>query len=178
VERRTIPKSLNVEQRTSEPQRAALITISTSKARGEGTDESGARLVELAERLGLALAGHDLIPDDQARIEARLRHWCDQEMCALVLTSGGTGLSPSDRTPEATRAVIEREVPGLAEAMRAASREHSAHWMLSRGVAGVRGKTLILNFPGSPRSIPQIAGAIEPSLPHALALIAGRDAGH
>jgi molybdenum cofactor synthesis domain-containing protein len=167
-----------VQPGSAEPGRAALITISTSKARGEGRDESGVRLAELAVRLGLALAGHDLLADEQTRIEERLRHWCDREQCALVLTSGGTGLSPSDRTPEATRAVIDREVPGLAEAMRAASREHTPHWMLSRGIAGVRGHTLIVNFPGSPRSIPEIARALEPSLPHALALIAGADAGH
>ncbi len=158
--------------------RAALITISTSKAAGDGEDESGARLAELAQRLGAEIVGRELIADDRARIERRLRHWADDERCALVLTSGGTGLSPSDVTPEATRAVIEREIPGIEEAMRWASRAHTRHWMLSRGLAGVRGETLIVNFPGSPRSIAQSAEAIVAALPHALALIAGERPAH
>lgn len=154
--------------------RAALITVSTSKAAGEGVDESGAQLAALAEGLGLEVAGADLIPDQRALIEARLRHWADVEQCALILTSGGTGLTPDDLTPEATQAVIEREVPGIGEAMRLASREHTAHWMLSRALAGVRGRSLIVNLPGSPASIAQIGEALAPALPHALALIAGR----
>jgi len=158
--------------------RAAVITVSTSKASGDGEDESGAALCELVARLGLELAGRDLIADDRAQIEARLRHWADAERCALVLTSGGTGLAPSDVTPEATRAVLEREAPGIAEAMRAASRPHTRHWMLSRATAGVRSGALIVNFPGSPASIVQTAGEIEGSLPHALALIAGRPTRH
>lgn len=153
--------------------RAAIITISTSKAAGEGEDEGGPRLVELAEQLGAEIAGVDLIPDERETIEGRLRHWADVERCALVLSTGGTGLAPSDVTPEATLAVIDREVPGIAEAMRAASRSHTAHWMLSRAVAGVRGSSLIINFPGSPRSIEQTADALRDALPHALALIAG-----
>jgi molybdopterin adenylyltransferase len=156
--------------------RAAIITVSTSKAAGE--DESGPALAALAERLGAEIAGRDLIPDDRAAIEQRLRHWADEERCALVLTTGGTGLAPSDVTPEATLAVIDREVPGLAEAMRAASRPHTAHWMLSRGVAGVRGSTLVINFPGSPRSIEQTGEAICDALPHALALLAGERPAH
>ena len=121
--------------------RAAIITVSTSKAAGVGQDESGPRLAAFAQELGAEIAGQDLIPDERATIEARLRHWSDVERCALVLSTGGTGVAPSDVTPEATLAVIEREVPGIAEAMRAASRAHTAHWMLSRGVAGVRGAT-------------------------------------
>lgn len=158
--------------------RAAIITVSTSKARGEGEDESGARLAALAERTGLVVVGLEVIPDDQSRIEERLRHWAAEEGCSLVLTTGGTGLSPRDVTPEATRAVIEREAPGIAEAMRLVSQPHTPHWMLSRGVAGVVGSTLIVNFPGSPRSIEQAGEAIVGSLPHALDLIAGRPAGH
>jgi molybdopterin adenylyltransferase len=95
-----------------------------------------------------------------------------------VLTTGGTGLSPDDVTPEATRAAIDREAPGIAEAMRAASREHTDKWMLSRGVAGTRGRTLIVNFPGNPPSIEQAGAAIAHALPHALALLARDDAGH
>lgn len=152
--------------------RAAAITISTSVAAGERRDESGPALVAFVERLGLAPVEHEVIPDDRELIEGRLRWWSDQGGCPLVLTSGGTGLSPDDVTPEATRAVIEREAPGIAEAMRAASREHTDKWMLSRGVAGVRGRTLIVNFPGNPPSIEQAGGAIERALPHALELLA------
>jgi molybdopterin adenylyltransferase len=159
--------------------RAAIVTVSTSKSGtgGEG-DESGDRLEGLATSLGAEIAGRDVIPDDRARIAERLRHWADVESCDLVLTSGGTGVAPSDVTPEATREVIEREAPGIAEAMRAASREHTPHWMLSRGVAGIRGRTLIVNFPGSPRSIGQAGGAIADALPHALNLLAGGHGGH
>lgn len=150
----------------SQSLRAAVVTISTSKARGEGEDESGERLAELAEqRFGAEIAGRDLIPDDRARIEERLRHWADEEGCELVLTTGGTGLSPTDVTPEATRAVLEREAPGLAEAMRAASRPHTTHWMLSRAVAGIRGSPLIVNFPGSPKSIEQAGAECSRSAP-------------
>ncbi len=158
--------------------RAAIVTVSSSKSRGEGEDESGKRLTELAERLGAEVAGRDLIPDDRRLIEERLRHWADVERCELVLTTGGTGFSPTDVTPEATRAVLEREAPGLAEAMREASRAHTRHWMLSRAVAGIRGSTLIVNFPGSPKSIAQAGEAIADALPHALELIAGRSTVH
>jgi molybdenum cofactor synthesis domain-containing protein len=158
--------------------RAAIVTVSTSKSRGEGEDESGARLAELAKEMGAEIAGRDLVPDDRARIEERLRHWSDAERCELVLTTGGTGFAPSDVTPGATRAVLEREAPGLAEAMRAASREHTRHWMLSRAVAWIRGSTLIVNFPGSPRSIEQVGEAIADALPHAVALIRERPTAH
>jgi molybdopterin adenylyltransferase len=158
--------------------RAALITVSTSKAEGQGKDESGARLRAFAEGLGLDVIAAEIVPDQQSRVEERLRHWCDEGVVELVLTSGGTGLAPDDVTPEATRAVIEREAPGIAEAMRAASRPHTEHWMLARNVAGARGRTLLVNFPGSPRSIDQCGEAIAAALPHALALLAGERPGH
>ena len=158
--------------------RAALLTVSTSKARGEGEDESGARLAKFAAGLGLEIAAQEIVADDEWRIVARLRHFCDDLRVDLVLTSGGTGLSPDDVTPEATRTVIEREAPGIAEAMRAASRPHSPHWMLSRGVAGTRGRSLIVNFPGSPRSIDQCGEAIAAALPHALSLLSGSRSAH
>jgi molybdopterin adenylyltransferase len=158
--------------------RAALITISTSKSRGEGEDTSGKRLTELAGTIGAAIAAHEVIPDDRELIEERLRHWADAERCDLVLTTGGTGFAPTDVTPEATRAVIEREAPGIPEAMRGASREHTRHWLLSRGVAGIRGRTLIVNFPGNPRSIDEAGEAIADALPHALDLLAGRHSHH
>ena len=153
--------------------RAAAITISTGVARGERDDESGPALAAFAERLGLGPVEQEVVPDDRELIEGRLRWWSDRGGCALVVTSGGTGFSPDDVTPEATRAVIEREAPGVAEAMRAASREHSSKWMLSRGVAGIRGRTLIVNFPGNPPSIAQAGAAIADALPHALALLRG-----
>jgi molybdenum cofactor synthesis domain-containing protein len=155
--------------------RAALITISTSKAAGAGVDESGPKLRRLAVDLGAEIAASEVIADDRAQIERRLCHWSDEQRCALVLTSGGTGLSGDDVTPEATRAVIDREIPGIAEAMRLASRPHTAYWMLARPVAGVRDATLIVNLPGSPRAIEQVAAELAPALAHALALIAGRD---
>jgi len=159
--------------------RAAVISISSSRAAGGGgEDVSGERLLAFARGLGLVIAGSELIGDERALIEQRLRHWSDVERCALILTTGGTGLAPSDVTPEATRAVIEREAPGLAEAMRAAAREHTRNWMLSRGVAGIRGRTLTVNFPGNPKSIAQTSAAIADSLPHALALLADEPTRH
>lgn len=158
--------------------RAAILTVSTSKARGEGEDESGARLAAYAEGLGLEVVAREVVPDDRETVEGRLRFFSDSLRVDLVLTSGGTGLTPDDLTPEATRAVLEREAPGIAEAMRAASRPHTANWMLSRGVAGTRGRTLIVNFPGSPRSIDQCGEAIAAALPHALALLAGERPAH
>jgi molybdopterin adenylyltransferase len=158
--------------------RAALITISTSKAAGLGQDESGLRLAELAGRLGAQIVARELIPDVRATIEERLRHWSEGRRCELVLTSGGTGLSPSDVTPEATSAVIERDAPGISEAIRLASQPHTPFWMLSRGVAGVRGETFIVNFPGSPRSIEEVGETLLPALAHAVALVAGDDPQH
>jgi molybdopterin adenylyltransferase len=158
--------------------RAAVITVSTSRAAGAGGDESGDLLREWVGRMGLDLAGSELIADDEEEITTRLRHWADEEECALVVTTGGTGFSPSDRTPEATRAVTDREAPGIAEAMRAASRQHTRHWMLSRAVAGIRGDTLIVNFPGNPKAIAETSDAIAEALPHGLELLAGRRDSH
>jgi molybdopterin adenylyltransferase len=159
--------------------RAAAVTISTSRAAGDGReDASGPRLAELARTLGASDVKSELLGDERPQIEARLRELCDEDRCELVLTSGGTGVAADDVTPEATRAVLDREVPGIAEAMRLASREHTANWMLSRAVAGVRGSTLIVNLPGSPRAIDQVGEALRPGLRHALALLASPDAPH
>jgi molybdopterin adenylyltransferase len=158
--------------------RAVVLTISTSKARGEGEDESGPKLAELARAAGAEIAGVELLPDDRELTEERLRHWSDSEGCELILTTGGTGFAPSDVTPEATRAVIDRLAPGISEAMRIASRDHSRHWMLSRAVAGIRGRTLIVNFPGSPASVEQAGAAIAASLPHAIELLTGGESPH
>jgi molybdenum cofactor synthesis domain-containing protein len=156
---------------------AAVLTISTSRARGEAEDSGGPALARFAESLGVTVVGTEVIPDERELIEGRLRWWSDEGGCELVLTTGGTGFAPDDVTPEATRAVIDREAPGLAEAMRAASREHTHLWMVSRGVAGTRGRTLIVNFPGNPPAIEQAGAALVEAIPHALKLLAG-DRGH
>jgi molybdopterin adenylyltransferase len=156
-----------------ERHRAAVIAISTSKSAGAGEDESGPKLRALLEGAGCDVVAVELIPDDRELIAGRLRYYADEDGCALIATTGGTGLSVDDITPEATRDVIDREAAGIAEAMRLASREHVPdHWMLSRGVAGSRGRTLIVNFPGNPNAIEQAGAAITPSLGHALGLLA------
>ncbi|HET6831838.1 MAG TPA: MogA/MoaB family molybdenum cofactor biosynthesis protein [Solirubrobacterales bacterium] len=158
---------------TDQP-RAAILTISSSRSDGgEEGDESGDRLAAYAAAIGVEVTVRDLLPDDRELIAERLRRLCDEEGCALVLTSGGTGLAPDDVTPEATLAVADREAAGIAEAMRLASREHTPHWMLSRNVAAVRGRTLIVNFPGSPKAIAEAGEAIAAALPHALRLLRG-----
>lgn len=154
------------------PYGAAVITVSTSKSAGDGEDESGPRLKGLLEEAGCEVRAVELVSDDRQAIAARLRFYADEEGCDLVVTTGGTGLSPDDVTPEATRDVIDREAPGIAEAMRLASREHVPRfWMLSRGVAGSRGRTLVINFPGNPNAIEQAGAAITPALGHALNLL-------
>ncbi len=152
--------------------RAAVLAISTSKAAGDGEDESGPRLRALLEDAGCEVVAVELIPDERELIAGRLRFYADEDACDLIATTGGTGLSIDDVTPEATREVLDREAPGIAEAMRLASREHvPKHWMLSRGVAGSRGRTLIVNFPGNPNAIEQAGAAITSSLGHALGLL-------
>jgi molybdenum cofactor synthesis domain-containing protein len=160
---------------TEESFRAAVIAMSTSKAAGEGEDISGPKLQALLEEAGCEVVGVELIPDDRILIGGRIRFYADEEGCDLVATTGGTGLSLDDVTPEATLDVIDREAPGIAEAMRLASREHVPHpWMLSRGIAGSRDRTLIVNFPGNPNAIEQAGAAITPSLGHALGLLRRR----
>jgi molybdenum cofactor synthesis domain-containing protein len=158
--------------------RATVLTISTSRADAQARDESGDRLTELAHRLGAEAVDREVLTDDREVIESRLRHWADAEGCELILTTGGTGLAPTDVTPEATAAVIDRPAPGIAEAIRRASESHTELWMLSRGVAGARGSTLIVNLPGSPASIDQTAPVLLKALPHALALLRGEPGGH
>jgi len=158
--------------------RAVVLSISTSRASGEAEDRSGPQLAQLAKAIGADVASVELLPDDRELTEQRLRHWADVERCELILTTGGTGFAPSDVTPEASRAVIERLAPGIAEAMREASRGHTRHWMLSRAVAGTRGRSLIINFPGSPASIEQAGAAIADSLPHAVELLTRGEGSH
>jgi molybdenum cofactor synthesis domain-containing protein len=159
--------------------RAAILTISSSRAEGgEEGDESGDRLADYAVAIGAEVALRDLLPDDRDLIADRLRRLCDEEGCRLVLTTGGTGFAPDDVTPEATLAVADRPAPGIAEAMRLGSREHTPHWMLSRNAAAIRGRTLIVNFPGSPKAIAEAGEAVAAALPHALRLLAGEPGGH
>ncbi len=143
-----------------------MLTVSTSRARGEGEDLSGPALVELCRGAGLETV-HETVSDDREAISGALRRLADEEGVRFVFTTGGTGLTVDDVTPEATRAVIEREAPGYAEAIRADSRAHTPLGILTRGVSGVRGRTLIVNFPGSPKAIGQSWPIVEPTLRHA-----------
>jgi molybdenum cofactor synthesis domain-containing protein len=163
---------------SSGPLRAAVLTVSTSRARDGGGDESGDALVAFVREMKGTLAGRELVGDDRSEIEACLRRWVDEGECDLILTTGGTGFAAADVTPEATEAVIERRAPGIAEAMRAASAEHTPHSMLSRATAGIRGTALIVNFPGNPKAIAETAGALRPALPHAISLLRGTPTAH
>jgi cyclic pyranopterin phosphate synthase len=178
IERRRAPRESAPMVERGAPNGAAVLTISTSKAAGRGSDESGPRLKALAERLGLAVIGQEIMSDDRRSIEIRLRQLSEQRRCVLILTSGGTGVAPGDVTPEATRAVLDQEIDGLGEAIRLASKRHTQNWMLSRGLVGVRDGTMIVNLPGNPRSIDQIGEEIGGALAHALQLIAGSSGGH
>jgi molybdenum cofactor synthesis domain-containing protein len=157
---------------------AVIITVSTSRANGEAEDTGGPALAAYAEGLGARIEASEVLPDDREAIAGRLAYWADSGACDLILTTGGTGFSPDDVTPEATRDVIDREAPGIPEAMRAASREHTAMWMTSRGVCGTRGGALIINFPGNPPAIEQAGAAIAKAIPHAVSLLSGRRDGH
>jgi molybdopterin adenylyltransferase len=150
--------------------RAAVLTISTSIARGTGEDVSGLRLVELCEAAGLEVT-HETVSDDRQEIAAALKRLADHERVRFVFTTGGTGLTTDDVTPEATRDVIEREAPGYAETIRADARSHTPLGILTRGVSGVRGRTLIVNFPGNPKAIDQSWPVVEPTLEHAAATL-------
>ena len=152
--------------------RTAVLTVSTTVSRREAEDESGPALAAEAEAAGCEVVAMEVVPDDYALIEDRLRHYVDQGV-ELVFTTGGTGFTPDDVTPEATRAVIDRDAPGLAEAMRAESLRHTPMAMLSRGVAGIADQTLIVNFPGSPKAIDENFAVIAPALRHAVDLLHG-----
>jgi molybdenum cofactor synthesis domain-containing protein len=158
---------------TQRVRRAGVLTLSDKGSRGERVDTSGPLLREMLTAAGFAVACARILPDVQAQIADCLRLWADTEGLDLVVTTGGTGLTPSDVTPEATRTVIEREVPGMAEAMRQASLLKTSRAMLSRGVVGTRGRCLIINLPGSARAAKENLEVLLPVLEHALAKLQG-----
>lgn len=151
--------------------RFGILTVSDRAARGERADTSGPALAALIQGEGWSVVRQSLLPDREADIRTELISWADSGEVDVILTTGGTGFSPRDVTPEATRAVIEREVPGIAEAMRAASLKITPHAMLSRIVTGIRGRTLILNLPGSPKGAVENFQVVVPVLPHAVQLL-------
>lgn len=157
--------------------RAAVLTASDRCSQG-APDLSGALLARHVTELGFRLCDQIVLPDLKLALVKKLVHWSDEMKVNLIVTTGGTGASPRDVTPEATRMVIERPFPGLAEAMRAESARHTPHGMLSRGEAGSRGTTLIVNFPGNPKSIDQLWPVLSPVLTHACRLLAGVDDPH
>jgi molybdenum cofactor synthesis domain-containing protein len=146
--------------------RAAVVTISTRVSRGESEDESGPALAELCEQAGLEVVA-ETVGDDREAIATVLKRLADQEDVRFVFTTGGTGMTSDDVTPEATLDVIDRAAPGFAETIRAESRNHTPLGILTRGVSGIRGRTLIVNFPGSPRAVRQSWPVVEPTLKHA-----------
>jgi molybdenum cofactor synthesis domain-containing protein len=152
--------------------RTALLTVSSSVARREAEDTSGVLLAQHAEAAGCEIVAMEVVPDDFALIEDRLRHYVEEGV-DLIFTTGGTGLTPDDVTPEATLEVIDRYAPGFSEAMRAESLRHTPMGILTRGVSGIAGRTLIVNFPGNPRAIDQLFGVIAPTLRHVVDTLAG-----
>jgi molybdenum cofactor synthesis domain-containing protein len=151
--------------------RFGILTLSDRSSRGERADSSGPALANLIQAEGWSVVKQSLLPDEKSAIGAMLISWADGGEMDVILTTGGTGFSPRDVTPEATRAVLDREAPGLAEAMRAASLKFTPHAMLSRIVTGIRKKTLIINLPGSPKGAVENLQVITSVLPHAVHLL-------
>lgn len=153
---------------------AVVITVSDRCARGEQEDESGAVLIELLKEAGAQIVAAEILSDDLEPLAERLRVFSDREDVNLIATTGGTGFGPRDNTPEATRSIIQKEAPGLAEAMRMETLKQTPMAMLSRGACGIRSGTLIINFPGSPKAVREQFAVINPVLKHAVALLAGK----
>ena len=160
------------------PIRTAVMTMSDLGARGQREDTSGDRIVAFLPTIGAELAERVLIPDDRDQIQANLVRFADQLGLDLVLTTGGTGIAPRDVTPDVTASAVDYQVPGIAEAMRAMSVQKTPFGMLSRQVVGVRGGTLIINLPGSPKAVAECLEVLQPVLPHAVDLIRGGPVDH
>jgi molybdopterin adenylyltransferase len=153
--------------------KAVVITVSDRGARGERADGSGPEIAGMLQTAGMEIIGMQIIPDEKIDIRRLLIEWSDERLVDLILTTGGTGVSPRDVTPDATREVIEREIPGMAEAMRSHSAAVTPHAMISRALAGIRGRTLIINLPGSPKGARENLGVLLPALAHAIEKIKG-----
>lgn len=151
-----------------------ILICSDKGSRGERTDESGTVIKDALAGLGASVIRYEVVPDDPTVISATLKRWADHDRLDLILTSGGTGLSPRDHTPEATLSVIDRHAPGISEAIRAESLKKTPRAMLSRGVAGTRGNCLIINLPGSPIAVKECLDVLTPALPHAIEILTGR----
>lgn len=155
---------------------AGVITISDKGFRGEREDKSGQEIIAMLKDAGIDVACIKIIPDEKDQIRETLIDFADKKNLALIVTTGGTGVSPRDVTPDATLEVIDKEVPGMAEAMRQASAAITPHAMISRAVVGIRGRSLIVNLPGSPKAVRENLAVILPALPHAVEKIKGDDA--
>jgi len=153
--------------------KVAILTISDSDSKGEREDTSGPLIQEMVRNLPGEVIHYEIIPDEKEKIAEALKKSADRLKADLILTTGGTGLSPRDVTPDATLKVIEKEVPGFSEAMRAESLRKTPHAMISRAITGVRGSSLIVNLPGSPKSVKENLSVILPALPHALSKLKG-----
>jgi molybdopterin adenylyltransferase len=160
------------------PIRAGVLTISDKASRGGRVDTSGAAITELLATIDAVVQRAEVVPDEHAQIASTLRAWAGADDLDLIVTTGGTGLGPRDVTPEATAEVVERPVPGLGEVMRSAGLKHTPMAALSRGIAGVRGRCLIVNLPGSEKGVRQNLAAIIDMLPHAVELLRGRVGDH
>ena len=158
--------------------RIAVLTVSDAGSRGERLDSSGDAIVAWATARGSTVATRAMVPDRSERIAGQLAAWCDADVADLVLTTGGTGLGPGDVTPEATRAVLEREAPGIAERLRALGMERAPRAALSRGTAGVRARTLVVNLPGSPGGVRDALQALEAIVDHACAIVRDEPTDH
>ena len=156
--------------------RATVLTVSDRVSRGERPDEGGPLVAELLKNAGYEVVRTDVVPDEQAQIEAALRQMADDGDIQLLVTTGGTGFAPRDVTPEATLAVCQRVTPGIPEAMRYASLQVTPRAMLSRAQAGIRGGSLIVNLPGSPKAARENLAAVLPTLAHGLEMLSGRPA--